>query len=294
MDLGKRDYGTYKKLYDYYEAEVIPRQLNRFLDEIKNKPLKKALELSELSQEEFEYCCQQGMKGDSKFKEFYQSYYGIKIDVFMNNINKGKDKSKALRNAGLTEKELDDCYQLGKNGDERFSEFYQKYYDKKYEIFLKDMINGKTLDKALDNANLNEDEVPENLDDIIFDKKLNIVMASIKKDFTTKQAANKAHVSVNDIYDWFMKGRSGDEKFKEFSEFYYDEYVSPGSLIVQKALNEEIPIELILRKRKKLFSKQDYEFWRDNGFLKQAQEELEKEEEKEDGAEELKKEILGK
>ncbi|WP_298518251.1 hypothetical protein [uncultured Methanobrevibacter sp.] len=296
LDLGKRGYGDYKRLYDYYETETLPRQLEIFLDELKHKPLKKALEMSELSQEELDYCCQLGIEGNVRFKEFYQSYYAIKIDIFMNNINKGKDQSKALRNADLTKEELAECYELGKNGDDRFSEFYNNYYDKKLERYVKEIIKGRTQSKALKNSGLDENELPNDIDEIIFDEKFEIVIKSLKQDMTTKQAANKANVSVNDVYDWFLKGRSGDEKFKDFAELYYEGYVNPGSRIVQKALNEDIPLNYILKRSRKHFSREDYDFWVKNGFMLEAKEELENEEDVDDEelVKELKKEIANR
>ena len=277
LDLGKREYGDYKRLYGYYEDEVIPRQLERFLEEIRHKPLKKALEISELSQEELDYCCELGLRGDAKFKEFYQSYYAIKLDVFMANINKNKDESKALRNADLTKEELAKCYELGKNGDERFTEFYNRYYDKKLQKYIGEVIKGRTESKALKNSGLKEDELPEGIDEMISDRKLDIVIKSLKQDFTTKQAASKANVSVNDIYEWFLKGRSGDDKYKDFAKLYYEGYVNPGSRIVQRALNEDLPINFILKRGRKHFTREDYEFWVENGFMMEAQEQLEDE-----------------
>jgi len=104
----------------------------------------------------------------------------------------------------------------------------------KIEIYYENIFKGKSQSEALKNADLSENELPENVDDVILDKKLEIVTKSIKQDLTTKQAARKANVSVNDIYDWFLKGRDGDEKFKEFADVYYENYVSPGSHFVQK------------------------------------------------------------
>ncbi|WP_405293930.1 hypothetical protein [Methanobrevibacter sp.] len=274
LSLGKKGYGTFKKLYDYYEEEILPKELTRFLDEIKHKPLKKALEISELTQDEFEYCCSEGLEGNRKFKQFYEDYYNIKLSVFLNRISKGKSKSKALRNAGLTKEELMQCYELGSQGDERFAEFYQSYYDAKMDIYIDEILKGTGSEKALKNADLTQDEVPGDIDDIIFNRKLDIVTRSVKQDLTTRQAARKANVSVDDIYGWFLKGRSGDEKFKEFSKVYYDYYVNPGSLFVQKGISEDIPLSFILKKAKGLFNREDYEFWLENGFLKEAQEKI--------------------
>ena len=281
LHLGQRGYGTYKKLYDYYEEVVIPRQLDRFLQEFRNKPIKKALEISELSKEELENCCNSVRSGDTRYKEFYDKYYTTKVNVFLDSINKRKDKSKALRNAQLSEKELNECYELGKNGDERFVEFYEKYYEMKFNGYVLDIIAGMPKSNALKKANLTEDDLKPDMDEIIFDKRLDIVITSLNKDLTTKQAAKKANVSIDDVFDWFLKGKDGDEKFKEFYDLYYEGYVSPGAKIVQKALNDDIPLNFILKKFRKHFTKEDYDFWLENGYLKEAQEEIDKEDDDE-------------
>ncbi len=281
LKLGQRGYGTYKKLYDYYEEEVIPRQLDRFLDEVKNKPHKKALELSELSQDELDECCELGSKGDERYKGFYIRYCDLKLNIFLTNIRKGKSKSKALRNADLTQNEVDEYYNSGKNGDEQFTEFYKSYYEIKLDLYVKNIIKGKSKSKALEISDFTEDELQSDIDDVIFDKQFNIVVKALKQDLTTKQAAKKANVSIDDIFDWFLKGKNGDEKFKDFYELYYDGYVLPGAKIVQRTLNDGIPLGAVLNKFKKHFTKEDYEFWSKYGYMKQAREELEDEEDDE-------------
>ena len=290
--LGKRGYGTYKKLYDYYEAEIIPLELEKFLKELKNKPIKKALEISELSEEELKGCCAQVRTGDNTYKDFYDRFYITRLEIFLDNISKGKDKSKAVRNANLSLKEMEECYELGKNGDGRFTDFYEKYHEIKFNKFLDNLIKGKSQSQALKAAELEDEDLPNNLEEIIFDRKLSIVTSALKNDLTTKQAAKKANVSIDTVFDWFLKGKNGDEKFKDFYEMYCDGYVEPGAKIVQKLLNDDIPFHMILKRNRKHFTREDYDFWNDNGYMEWAREELENETDEE--KEKLKNEILNK
>ena len=108
---------------------------------------------------------------------------------------------------------------------------------------------------------------------------------------TTKQAAKKANISVNEIYDWFLKGSARDEDYKDFADFYYEEYVEIGSRLVQEALEEGIPEKFILKKSKEHFTREDYEFWKKNNFLKKNYEI--NIDDKDEVNEKLKKEILG-
>ena len=274
LNLGKRGYGTYKPLYDFYEENIIPIQLSRFLDEIKNKPIKKALELSELSEDEFRTYCNMGKNGDERFAGFYQEFYNIKLSRFLKNISKGKDKPKALKNSYLTEKELDECYELGKNGDERFNEFYQKFYEMKIRMYIRDINKGKAKSQALKNSYLDEEELQDDIDEIIFDRNMDAVMKSLLNDSTTKQAAINAGIKIDVIYEWFLKGRRGDDKLEEFSQYYYKCYILPGSLVVQSFLREGIPLNEILKDFKDTFTREDYNFWSKHGFLVEATEKL--------------------
>lgn len=274
LNLGKRGYGTYKKLYDYYEEFVIPSQLSRFLGEIKNKPLKKALELSDLSQEEFEECLEKAKRGDERYKDFLDDFYKIKLNIFLKNVTKGKGKGKALKNAFLTEDELDECYRLGKQGDERFADFYQKYYEFKLKTYMKEINRGTDKSQALKKADLMEDELQTDIDEVIFNKNLNTVMNCLLRDFTTKQAAKVAGIGIDVIFDWYFKGRKGDERLEQFSDYYYNCYIFPGSVSTQNAMRDGIPLNDFLKKMRKMFTREDYNFWLKNGFLAEANEKL--------------------
>ena len=290
LDLGKRGFGTYKRLYDYYEEHVIPRQLSGFLVEIKNKPTKKALELSELSDDEFKTCCNLGKNGDVRYSEFYHEFYAIRLEIFLRNFNKGKAISKALKNANLTEKELDECYNLGRDGDERYSEFYQKFYNIKLKTYIKEVNRGKSKSDALKKACLDEKELQDDIDDMILDRNMNIVMNSLLNNASTKKAAIAAGIKIGVIYDWFLKGKRGDEKFKDFYDYYYNCYVLPGSVIAQNLIRDGVKVNDILNKYKNVFSREDYKFWHKHGYLAEANEMLK---EVEDG-EKLVDELLDK
>ena len=274
LNLGKRGYGTYKKLYDYYAEFVIPLQLSRFLGEIKNKPLKKALELSDLTMDEFEECLEKAKRGDERYRQFLDEFYRIKLSIFLKNITKGKSRNKALKNAFLTEDELGECYRLGKEGDERFAEFYRKYYEFKLMTYMKEINRGTDKSQALKKACLDEDELQQDIDDVIFNKNLNTVMSCLLRDFTTKQAAKVAGIDIDVIFDWYFKGRRGDERLEEFSDYYYNCYIFPGAVSTQKALRSGVPLNDFLKKMRKMFTREDYNFWLKNGFLAEANEKL--------------------
>jgi hypothetical protein len=116
---------------------------------------------------------------------------------------------------------------------------------------------------------------------------MKIVIRSLAKDLTTKQAAINAGIKIDTIYDWYLKGKSGDEKFEKFSEFYYKCYIAIGSVMAQSLLNNGIPLKLIVKKSKGTFTREDYNFWSKNGFLVEANEKLKEVEDSEELVDEL-------
>lgn len=236
-----------------------------------------------------------GKDGDLTYSKLYDeyidSYISSQLKEFLIQI-KVKPKHKVLKAISLSEDEFDRYYRMGRNGDERFNEFADEYHEFKIGKYINSIIKGRNESKALRNADLTKDELDDDIEEQILNRQMVIVLEEISKDRTTKQAAKKANVSVETIYEWFLNGREGDEQFKDFSEFYFDEYVQPGSKLVQDLLEEGIPEKFILKKTKEHFTREDYDFWKRNGFLKKDYKI--NMDDKEERDEKLKKEILGK
>ena len=234
-----------------------------------------------------------GKEGDIRYagiyNEYVDSYILNQLDEFLVQIH-DKPKHKVLKAISLTEEEFDKYYWLGRSGNMKFKSFADEYHDFKIAKYINSIIKGRNQSKALRNADLTKDELDYDIEDKILERQMIIVLEEIAKDRTTKQAAKKANVTVDAVYDWFMKGRNGDEKFKDFADYYYEEYVEKGSTAVQKALEEGIPERFIIRRSKEHFTREDYDFWRKNNFLKKDYEINMDDKEKRD--EKLKEEIL--
>lgn len=235
-----------------------------------------------------------GKNGEKKCVSVYEAYLNsyilTQLNEFLTQI-KVKPKHKVLKAISLTQEEFDKYYSLGREGNVKFQGFADEYHDFKVKKYINSIIKGRNESKALRNADLVADELPDDIDDMILKRRMVIVLEEIAKDKTTKQAAKKANISVNEIYDWFLKGRAGDEDYKDFADFYYEEYVEIGSRLVQEALEEGIPEKFILKKSKEHFTREDYEFWKKNNFLKKNYEI--NIDDKDEVNEKLKKEILG-
>ena len=209
LSLGKRGSEIYRKLYDYYENEVIPKQLSRFLDEIKNKPL-----------------------------------------------------NKALKRVDLTKDELNYCYETNE-------EFHDEYLEVKCNKYIRECLSKTKHETSLGRADLSEEEYlqsKDKIDAIILKEKMKDVKRQIENDAKTDAAAKHAGVTVDDIYDWYYKGKS-DEEYREFSEFFYDHYIEPNVLWVNKLLDQNKSIEQILKIFTINFTKKDFEIWQKEGLI---------------------------
>jgi len=218
IDLGERGSGMYGPLFEYYESKIIPKKLSKFLKVVESKPIRKALESSDLN----------------------------------NN-------------------ELNKYYELGKSGDERFTDFYNEFLEikKRTYVYLKD--KGKNHKIAMKESQLSEEEYVECKDDLerlLRLIKFNIVLDTVKNKKTSNVAASKARCSVEEIYEWYFKGRDGDEEYKEFYEVFHKAYVKPSAIPMQEKLdNDNASIESLIRSNKELYTRKDVDIWLKNGII---------------------------
>ena len=218
VKLGGRGSAIYKPLYDYYESEIIPQKLDKFLNGNETKSIKKAME-----------------------------------------------------SADLTEDELDKYYELGKNGDERFEEFYKEFYDIKKGTYVYHRNKGKSHNIAMRESLLSDEEYDESKVDIeklLKMIKISIVLETVASDKTSNVAASKAGCTVDEIYEWYFKGRSGDEDYKEFYESFHKAYVRPSAVPLQEKLdNENAKLDNLIKSNKDKFTKKDVDIWLKHGII---------------------------
>lgn len=101
---------------------------------------------------------------------------------------------------------------------------------------------------------LTSDEVKEHeneLDELIFKKRISIVTDELEKGNTTKRAGKKASIKINEIYDWLEKGLNGDEYFKEFAQIYKKEYLMPIEKAYEDGIMEGVTEKNIIRTMKR-------------------------------------------
>ena len=216
LRLGEKGSEIFTDLFQYYEENIIPQKLERFLQSIQGKPLQKALESAELKEEE-----------------------------------------------------LDKYYRLGHDGDERYSEFYEKYHEFKVNIYINDRINGKSHATSIKRSNLSEDEfaeMKETLDNQILHRRIDLVKKEILNDSTTEKAAKKAGVSFDDVYDWYYRGKT-DKEYKEFSEFFFSRYIEPNVVFINDLIDKGGAIDNILKVFDINLTQKDFDIWQSEGLI---------------------------
>lgn len=244
------------------------------VDAIKNgKSKDKIAENSDITVSELNKILVLGSQNDKIYRkvyEEYESFYLSKhLEVFLKEI-KNKNLKKALKTSGIEKAELDKACKLGKNGDERFTKFYNDYLNFKISCYISQIIKGKTTKNALKNSNLTDVELKDNLEEIdskILDKQMSIVIGEITRNRTTKQAAKKANVKIDEVYRWYLEGKKGNEKFEDFADDYHEFYVEAGCEIFQNFLSKGKTPEQIMKIMNEDITKEDYEFWIKNNLI---------------------------
>lgn len=231
IDMGRRGDKIYVPLFEYYENEVIPEKLEKFITTDKN--YKKSLEFADLSEEELERYYELGKSGDERFKSFYDKFYEIKKGTYALYIEKGKSHKIAMKESRLTEEEYEE----------------------------------------------NRDD----MDRIIRTVKFKLVLDEIKNDKTSNIAAKKARCSVDEIYEWYFKGRGGEEEYEDFYKGFHGLYVRPNiNSILEKTDYENQNLESLIKVNKNQFTKKDVEIWVKNGLLENKAINLKSDEDDED------------
>ena len=218
IKLGEKGSTLYRPLFEYYESEIIPQKISKFLDGSDTKSIKKALESSKLSAEE-----------------------------------------------------LDKYYQLGKSGDERFLDLYERFSDIKKATYIHLIVKGKTQKIAMKESFLTNEEFEEyegELNDLTREYRMQIVLETVKNNKSSNVAANKANCSVDEIYEWYFKGKEGDEDYELFYEVFHGLYVRPNVNSIVECLEfKNKNLDNIIKNNKDQFTKKDLGIWADHGLI---------------------------
>ena len=259
----------------------------------KNKPLPDIAQTAGVTVNAIKSYVKLGERGSEIYRPLYDYYESRiipqKLDKFLYG-NQTKSIKKAMESADLTEEELNKYYELGKGGDERFEEFYQQFYDIKKGIYVYHKAKGKSHNIAMRESRLTDEEYDESkldIEKLLKLIKINIVLETVNANKTSNVAASKAGCSVDEIYEWYFKGRSGDEDYKEFYDSFHKAYVRPSAVPLQEKLdNENAKLENLIKSNKDKFTKKDVDIWLKHGIIRLGVIRLDEEKDDEDDEEE--------
>lgn len=247
----------------FYQNEDYKKQLdivlvNHAVEEFKQgKSKEKVINELDLNIEWLNNSLQKGQKGEKPFIELYKQYSNNAIPNQMNEfleLIKTKPLKSVLSQLNMDETELNSWYEKGKLGDELFADFYNEFFEYKKERYVKTLLKTNSKQKALKKSYLTQKELSdheEEFDNLIFDKKINIVINELEKGNTTKQASKKASIKIKNIYDWLEKGLGGDSTFEEFADAYKTEYLNPIEKAYAEGIKEGVNEKNIIKTMKR-------------------------------------------
>jgi hypothetical protein len=217
-----------------------------------------------------------GQNGFVRYEELFYLYENRVIPkhlgIFLNDFQT-KSLFKSLKHAKLSREELDYYYNLGREGDEQFEDFYHDFLEIKISIFVDSILSKKSVKIALKNSNLSKEEFEENreeIEDIVLKQRIIIIGEGITKNKNTGvKLAKPAGISVDEIYDWYFKGKRGDEKYKVFSMMFELGVVLPRVLAYKSASAIGIPDKFLNKRLKKDLGSADYKIWQKHDIINQ-------------------------
>ena len=162
---------------------------------------------------------------------------------------------------------------MGKEGDEQFKDFYHDFFDVKINLLVDNILSKKSLKISLKNSYLSREEYEENkeyIEDIILMERIMIIADGINKNKTTGvKLAKSVGISVDEIYEWYVRGKDGEERFRIFSQIFELGVVLPRVLAFKKARDIGIPVKFLNKKLKKDLGSADYRNWQEHDIINQ-------------------------
>ena len=242
-----------------------------------DKPIDEVCEMADVTEKSIRRFLRLGSKGSKIFKPLFDYYENVmipkKLETFIL-ANNNKSMRDALEYAYLSEGELNKYYELGKSGDERFVWFYERFYEVKKGTYVYHIERGKTHKIAMRESRLTPEEFEESqkdLEEVLRKLKFTIVIETILDDKTSSIAARNANCSVDEIYEWYFRGRDGEEEYEKFYDLFHKGYVRPCINSIQDSLDNNLShLDFLIKTNKEHFTKKDVDIWIRHGMLDNA------------------------
>ena len=235
----------------------------------KGNNLNQAAKIGDMSVNNLRQLIVSGREGDLKYAQLWnvynETYIPHQLSDFLDKLKSSKYK-KAIKRIELTENELDAYYIKGLEGDKRFSNFSDEFFQYKLNIYKKDVVNkGKDLSKAAKNAHFLDEDFKyrqDEIDEAIIQIQLKNIIPLVKNAMPLQMISDKFDIDFNTLTGWYIRGYEGDEIFHEFSECYWFYRMSDSIDEFQEMFDEGISEEFFLDKILKKIVVPEYEFYK--------------------------------
>ena len=243
---GKQGYGNenanfYKQLKNIEKTNKsknteLKNKMNEVLDELKIE--NDISKVTKSNESEIKDWIERGKHNEEPYEYFYDAYSNIIINnheneiqkynktainrkIFLENLKNGKTKEISAEYGDIDLSLIHEWYLKGKNGEEPYTEFYEKYMEIKNKDEPKQIPQIKKTDKFGSG---------------ITETQMNQILKSLANGMSEKEAVQNADISENTYKYWLNRGK------QEFGEIYtqFYQYVTRIKNSEIK-INKEIP-----------------------------------------------------
>ena len=277
------------EMFINFQNEYKKTSKNIIINELKKgSDLKQIASQTDITLNSLKSLIKKGENGEKEYVELYKiylsNYIPQKLDTFLTLIKTSKF-TKALKKSGLTEEELNKFYILGLKGDLKFKQFSDEYFEFKVKKYSKDIVKKhKTHSKAARNANLIDEDFKyhqNEIDDMILKDQLKLILPLLKTNMYLKEIADQLDIDINELFEWYIKGYNGDERFKEFSETYWEYHIEEAIDDFQPLFDEGVSESFILNELIDKNLVDEFNFWKKLDIFEFSDKNLTFEQEKE-------------
>ena len=215
-----------------------------------------------------------GKSGFEDFKRISELYEDYVVPNMLKNFLiefETKPYAKAIKNSKVTEEELNYFYKLGNYGNDKFKYFSEAYLKLKIHLYVNAIISGKSKRIAMKNSNLTKEEFSKNeekINRLVLGGRFKIIAEEIDKRKTTgTRLAKKAGIDLDEIYDWYFRGKEGDETFKDFALIFELGVLIPRIMAYQCSKSLGIPKNWLNKQLKKEIGPSEFKIWEKHDVL---------------------------
>ena len=182
---------------------------------------------------------EKGKENKSPYVEFYEGYgriinnnqslqnYNIKEinrKIFLENLKAGKSKEESAQNGDIELELLQEWYLKGRDGEEPYIEFYEKY--------------NKVKDNLVKHNEIPQLKKSDKFGTYLSVTQMNIILESLAKGMDEKEAVEKADVSYDTYKYWINRGK---QEFGElYTQFYhYVSEIKDGNYAIEEEIETE-------------------------------------------------------